>query len=407
MGIANGIAKKVSYKKQVTYGVAAAGGAGATSLPRTTSDLDLNKETYNSNALRSDMQKSDFRHGTRSVKGKVSDELKAGTHKDFFESFCRQTWQVAPTTGPLTTIVAASTTANMGTFTRTGGSYITDGFKIGQVGRWAGWATTGVNNNAKNMMIIALSATVMTVMTLDGSPIAAKVAGDSVTFTLKGKQTWIPQSGHTNDMYTIEHFYSDINENEVFDSCRISTMALNLPSTGMATIDVEFLGRDMSTNSQTGAYFTNPTVATASQALAAVNGIVVVNGVAVAVLTGLTISGNANASTGQVVGSNVSPDVFMGAVDVTGNLTAYFTDVTLRDLFKNETEASLICAFTADNTPAADFLGFTIPRFKAGGATKDDGQKGLVITMPYTALLGNGAVGTLASTIGIQDSTVP
>lgn len=407
MTIANGISKKVSYKRQSVYGTLAASGAGGTSLPRTTSDLDLTKETYASNALRADMQKSDFRHGARSVKGKISDELKAGTHEDFFETFCRQIWQVAPTTGALTTIVAASTTLNMGTFTRTGGSYVTDGFKIGQVGRWTGWATTGVANNAKNMMIIALTATVMTVLTLDGSAVAAKVAGDSVTFVLKGKQTWVPSTGHTNDMYTIEHFYSDLNESEVFDSCRVATMALNLPSTGLATIDVEFLGRDMTTTSAVGAYFTSPAVTAASPALAAVNGVVVVNGVAVAILTGLTISGNANASVGQVVGSNVSPDVFMGSVDVTGNLTAYFTDVTLRDIFKNETEASIICAFTADNTPAAEFLGFTLPRLKAGGATRDDGQKGLVITMPYTALLGNGAAGTVASTIAIQDSLAP
>jgi hypothetical protein len=411
MTIANGVFKLVRYKPQTTYGVPATAGAGAVALPRVSSNLDLQKETYGSNAIRQDMQKADFRHGMRSVGGTVSDELKAGVHVDFFKSIVRQAWQIAPTTGAIATIAAASTTGNMGTFTRSAGSFIADGFKLGQVLRGTGWVAPATANNGKNMMVIGLTPTIMTVMTLDGSAVVAKAAGDNVTLTVKGKQTWIPATGHVNDLYTVEHYYSDIDESEIFDSCRVGSVNLNLPSTGMATVETAFVGRDMTTQSQLGAYFTNPTVPAASQALAAVNGILVVNGVAVAVLTGLTLSINGNASTGQVVGSNVSPDVFMGSIDVTGNLTAYFTDVSLRDIFRNETEASLMCAFTADNTPGADFIGFTVPRLKAGGATKDDGQKGLVITMPYTALLGSGNSGgqngnAIASTIAIQDSTV-
>jgi hypothetical protein len=405
--IANGIFKQVRYKRQPAYGTIATA-AGAQSLPRVSSDLDLTKNSYKSAGIRTDMQRADFRHGTRSIKGKISDELKVGVHKDFFETFCRQTWQVPATTGALLDVTAASTSGALGTFTRAAGSFITDGFKLGDVGRWDGWELDGADNNGKNMMIVGLTDTVMTAMTLDGSPVADDAAGDGVTFTLKGKKTWVPLSGHTNDMYTIEHFYSDINESEAFDSCRLAAMNINLPSTGYATIDLEFLGRDMAT--QTGAYFTNPTAAVVGSALVAVNGVIVVDGEAVGIVTGLTISGNANASTGEVVGSNVSPDVFMGSVDVTGNITAYFMNTTLRDMFKNETEASVMCAFTADNTPSAEFMTFVMPRIKAGGATKDDGEKGLVITMPYTALLNiagsQAGAATLATTLAIQDSSV-
>jgi hypothetical protein len=404
MPIANGVAKQVRYKRQPTYGTPASV-AGAKQLSRVTSDLDLNKDSYRSNAIRTDMQRADMRHGSRSVKGKISDELKVGVHADFFETFCRQAWPAAATTGAKNDIVAAKTTLNMGTFTRAAGSFIADGFKLGDVGRWTGWTAAG--NNGKNMMVIGLTDTIMTVMTLDGSVISNKAAGDNVTFTLTGKKTFVPLANHTNDLYTIEHFYSDIGESEIFDSCRLSTLTLNLPSTGLATIDADFLGRDMGT--QAGSYFTNPTPVPVGSALAAVNGVIVVEGQAVGIITGMTISGNANASVGQVVGSNTSPDVFVGSVDVSGQLTAYFTDVTLRDIFKDETEASIMCAFTTDNEPDADFLGFVMPRVKAGGATKDDGEKGLVITMPYTALLnvyGGPTANTEATTLSIQDSTV-
>ena len=407
MPIANGIFKKVAYKKQATWGAPITGATGGQRVPRVTSDIDLSKNTYRSNNIRDDMQRADMRHGTRMVKGKIAGELTIGAHKDFYETFCRQLWQVASTTGALITVAAATTTQAMGTFTRSAGSFLTDGFKLGDVGRWAGWTTTGVNNNGKNVMIIGLTATVMTAITLDGSAIATKAAGDSVTFTLKGKKTWVPLAGHTNDSYTIEHFYSDINESEYFDSCRLASLNANLPATGMATVEFEFMGRDMGT--QTGAYFVSPTAVSTGSTLAAVNGVLIVAGVAVGIITGLSISGTANATTGECVGSNVTPDVFMGSVDVTGTITAYFSDVSLRNLFKDETEASVMCAFTADNGAGSEFLSFVLPRVKAGGATKDDGEKGLVITMPFTALLntaGGAAANSLATTLSIQDSSV-
>jgi hypothetical protein len=55
-----------------------------------------------------------------------------------------------------------------------------------------------------------------------------------------------------------------------------------------------------------------------------------------------------------------------------------------------------------------------MPRVKVGGAGKDDGEKGIVQTMPFTALFDTGAgadkgataTDSLATTLSIQDSTV-
>lgn len=406
MPIANGVFKQLRYKRQDVYGVAATTASGQ-SLPRVTSDINLTKETFRSNGIRTDQQRADMRHGGRTVAGTINDELKVGVHKDFFESFCRQNWQTGATTTQ-TTIAAAALAGNMGTLTRSAGSFLTDGFKVGDVVRCLGWATTATGNNNKNMLIVTLTATVMTVLVLmEGGTVSAKAAGDSVTIALKGKKTWVPLTGHTNHLYTFEHFYADLNESELFDSNRISTLNVNLPASGLATIDIGIMGRNMAT--KTGEYFVNPAVPVAGNALAAVNGALVIDGQAVATLTGLTIQGTANATTGQVVGSNVSPDIFMGSIDVTGNITAYFTDTKLRDMFLNETEASIVAAFTSDNTAAADFLSFVMPRIKAGAANRDDGDKGLTVTVPYTALLnvaGGAALAALATTISIQDSTI-
>jgi hypothetical protein len=404
MPIANGLEKKVRYKRQVSFGAPITGAVGGQAVRRVTSTVDLSKDTYRSNEIRDDKQRNDFRHGSRTIGGSISGELSVGTYADFLETFCRQAYQVGAATGAAITTVAITVAGNVATYTRTGGSFITDGFKLGDVGRWTGWATVAAPQNANNFMVTSLSALAMSGIFLNGTVPVAKAAGDPVQFTLQGKKTWVPLTGHTNDCYTIEHWYSDIGQSEVFDSCRLGTMKLSLPPTGMATAEFGFVGRDMLRG--VASYFTAPAAPTTGGALAAVNGILFVKGVQVAILTGLSIDGNANASTSQVVGSNTTPDVFMGAVDVSGQITAHFQDATLRDLFVDETEADIMMAFTADNTATAGFIAFVLPRIKAGGASKDDGEKGLTLTMPFTALLGAAVGGTsLATTISVQDSS--
>jgi hypothetical protein len=125
----------------------------------------------------------------------------------------------------------------------------------------------------------------------------------------------------------------------------------------------------------------------------------------------LNFSINGNLTSEAVVGSNSKPESFLGRVTVSGQFTAYFENATLRDLFINETESSLICAFSTNNTATADFLSFSFPRIKTGGATKDDGEKGLIQTIPFTALYNSAGGATTASThqttIQIQDSLIP
>jgi hypothetical protein len=407
MTIATGVAKKLVYKKQSALGTIAAA-SGAQYLRRVTSTVDLKKATYQSGEIRSDYQRADFRHGIRTVDGTITGELSPGSYADFIGSSVRQAWQTPATTGAITTVTAAVTTGASGTFTRSAGSYLTDGFKIGDVVRWTGWATTGVPNNTHNFLITSLTATVMTGTMLDGVAIGAKAAGDSVTGAVVGKKNWIPLSNHLREYYTIEHAYTDIVQSEVFTDCVIGQAMLKMPASGMNTCEFPILGLNMQTG--TTAYFTTPTAAVGTGVTAAANGALYIGGLAVGLVTSLDITLNGNYSTpGGVVGSNVEPDIFQGSIDVTGNATVLFQDGVFRDYFLNETEVSLIAVFTTANTPNADFFAVTMTRLKFGGASKDDGEKGLTLTMPYTALLnsaGGAAVANLATTISFQDSTL-
>lgn len=398
MAIATGIAKVVSFKKQSGLGTASSG-SGGTSLSRTTSTLDLSKATYTSNNINTSQQRSDFRHGVRSVSGNITSDLIVGHHQLLEASMLRNSWQTATTT---TALIDLAAVASGSKFTRGSGSFITDGFKIGDVVRQSGF-TGGAAALTGNFLVTSVSALEMAGIFLNGAVMVDDAAGESVTIATVGKKTYVPTASHVKDYYTFEHWYSDIAQSEVFTDCILSQMNVSLPPSGMATVDFSVMGINQTVG--TSQVLTTPSAAANGGNLAAINGAVIVNGTQVALLTGLDFSVNGNVTApGGVVGSNVEPDIFTGTVDVTGNMTVFFTDATMRDYFRNETEVSVIAAFTSSNDADADFKCYVFPRVKVGGASKNDGETGLVQTMPFTALENTTAGSSVLSTISIQDS---
>lgn len=414
MAIASGTFKKLAIKRQVSQGTRAPAGPAGSSryLRRVSSTLDLAKATYQSAEVNESQQVRDMRHGVRATSGTITGELSIGGYQTPLESVLRKLAVGAVTTGAIATIAAAGN-ARAGTFTRSAGSFLADGFKIGDVVRASGFTTTGATNNDRNYLVTALTATVMSVMSVHKSGIVAvKAAGDNVTIVAPGKKIWTPQSGQLRAYDTIEHWHSDILQSEVFEDCVFTGANIGLPPSGMATIEMPVMGIDMNTgegpfNVQ---YFTDPAASATGAIVAAVNGLLIVDGVAVGLLTGLTINiaGNhAYPDTNGVVGQDTHVDVVPGVLGVSGQATVLFQDAAMRDRFINETECSIAAVLTANSTPSADFVGFVMSRVKFGGATKDDVPTGITLTLPFTALEnvnGGAALPNLATTLSIQDS---
>lgn len=407
---ASGLFKQVAYKVEATYGTIAAQ-SGAQALRRITSTIDLAKDTYQSKEIKTSMQVSDFRHGVRRVKGKITGDLSAGTYADFIA------WALKRDFSAITAIASVSlTVAGTGptyTVTRGTGSYLTDGVKVGHVVRLS-VGTLNAANLSKNLLVTGVTGAALTVLPINGEALVAEgpVAGCTVTVT--GKTTFVPQSGHTDKSFDVEHWYSDLAQSEVFLGCKVESVDLSLPPMGLAQIELGVVGQDFAdTAAKRGAvaltsqYFTSPGAVTTSGALAAVNGVLRMNGVAVAVLTGLSLKIAPGLSGEAVVGSKVVPFQFPGTVVVTGQATAYFDSVTLRDAFVAETEIDLVGVFTEDNTAASHFMSVVLPRLKLGSADKGDGEGGLVQTINFTALealTGGTGISTEKTTVMIQDS---
>lgn len=401
MTIAVGVAKQLRYKAESTWNTAP-GASGAQLLRRVTSNLSLRKQTYQSAEILSTYQLSDMRHGVRSVEGSINGELSAGTWEDFIAAAVRKVFVATSDITSLTLTIATSG-ANY-TVTRSAGSWITDGIKLCDVVRiTAGSFTAGNLNN--NLFVLAETATVLTVKVLNGSSLTAEGPIGSATVAVPGKKAWAPASSHTDTSFSIEHWHSDVSLSELFTGCKIQSMTVRMPPTGIAGIDFAMLGADVITD--TSAYYSSPTAETTTGVLAAVNGVLSVQGSAIALLTGLEFTLAANMQAQPVVGSNVYADIAEGRILVTGQFSALLESGTLRDYFIDETEVGLSVVMSAANTAAADFVGFSFPRIKVGGADKDDGEKNLVQTFPFSALYngsGGASTTTHATTISVQDS---
>ena len=399
MATATGINKTVSYKKETTFGTLPSA-SGAQTIRRVSSSFNLTKETYQSEEIRTDYQLVDFRHGVRSVEGNISGELSAGTYADFLASALARDWTAAtPSTLDSTTIALVGGTY---TITRTTGSWLTDAVRVGSVIRLTGFATA---NNGANLLVIALTATVATVVALNNVQLTPETVASGGAFVVTGKTTYAPTTGHTDDSYTFEEWYADIGQSEVTVGNKVNTVGIALPATGLTTIDLGFMGQDLKQRG-TSQFFTTPSAQNSNGIFAAVNGALLVNGSPVALVTGVNFNINRNMASEAVVGSSVKPEIYEGRIIVDGDFSTLYQDGTFAGYFDTEAEISLVVALTANSLPNSEFMSFTLPRLKLSTDTKDDGEKGIVSQNSFQALKGNGTNGFEATTIMIQDSTL-
>lgn len=401
MTIARGIAKKVAYKKQTGFG-AKATGTGAKYIRRVTSTFNLNKETYESNEIRTDYQVADMRHGIRSVEGSINGELSAGSYADFMGSVLARDFTAVTAITGLSVTIAAS--GSLYTITRAAGDFLADGVKVGHVIRLSGAGLTAINAS-NNFLVVGLTATVATVSVVNGSTLTAEGPIASVTATVVGKQTYAPLAGHTDDSYTIEEWYSDVAQSEVFDSVKFGTLNVQLPTTGLVTVDLSAMGRDMTEG--TSQHFTTPTASGTTGIFSSVSGVIVVNGAPVGLITQGDFTVERGLEAANVIGQNTAADIFTGRIRVTGNFSTYFTDGTFRGYFLNEDTISVMFVVADSEDKDAAFVSFVLPKVKIGSAGKNDGEMGIVQDHSFTALLNDVTAGGLPeTTMLIQDSSL-
>lgn len=415
MALAEGVARSIIYKAYSTGAITAnsqptsssdPGTGSAKIIRRVASTLNLTKDTYQSNEIRSDRQIQDYRHGVKRVTGNISGELSPGTYFDFIEAACRGTKSSAVSLSQtdFTDIVSDSGASS---FTVSAGNPVTAGLRTGDIIRLGGLATTA---NNKQYLVTGFSGGNNRTILVYPAPTTDAVADSSFTLTsngASGKAIYVPSSSFVSRKFGIELNSSDVDVSQFFTECRVGGFNMQLPATGMGTIETTFMGRDMEVLSGGSApFYSSPTDATTTGCIAAVNGLLRLGGSTVGVVTGLNIQMNLSPSADPVVGQNYVPEIFLGRANVTGQITAFFQDSTIINYFANETEVSVLAYLTASSASSPDAISVYLPRIKVGGAdVATSGEGGQSITLPFQALKADGTtVGDNATTIRIVDT---
>ena len=409
MATALPVNSRLVFKRQTAKGTMATA-PSAQVLRRESATFALKKEAYDTESeINAHQQLTSVRHGVRSVDGKVNDFFSPGTFSDMISAVVRRDFATVPAIALGATTLAPGGTGPF-TLTRSAGSWLTDGVKIGMVVRVTAGALNAANLN-KNLVVTGVTALVITGSLPSGvAAMVAEAAVATCTVTMPGKVTHAPATGHTNVYYTVETWDPDVPSSERNLDVKIGQVGLSLPGSGNAKIDITAVGLDQ-TSSAT-AYFTSPTAETTTGVLVAASGLLLVGGVAVATVTDLSITIDGKETLGEgVVGSNIRPDIFRGIVKVSGSFTAYFDSRTLADNFVNEVTQSLLGVFTSDSTAAADFCSIYMPSLVTTSSDADDGiAKGKKRLYSFTAQYlasGGAALANQQTSIQIQDSAAP
>ena len=153
MAIESGIQVDLSRVKETTRGVTP--GSPTMLAQRATSrNINLTKDALESNEARSTRGQADVRHGFNRVLGTIGGELALADYDDLMEYCLGGSWAALGTGAKTLGVTAPST------FTRSGGSFLDDGFVPGHK-----IVTTGFTDSANNgnFRVVSVSAASMVV----------------------------------------------------------------------------------------------------------------------------------------------------------------------------------------------------------------------------------------------------
>lgn len=400
MANANGIDSVLVLSKQTAEGTKAAAGTGQV-YPRITATFDSEADKYSSAEIRSSQQQGDTRLGNFRTAGMINGEASCGTYALLIAALLRRDFTSGGNTAAAITI--ASTTGGL---TRSAGSWLTDGFDAGNVVRITGFTAPATANNTRNFFVTSVTATNLNGQFMDGTPMVAKTAGDSVAVVATGKRTFTPQSGHTWDWFTAEVQNPTVNLHRSFTDQMVGKMDLSIQPNGMTSMNFSMVGK-VENPTTASAYFTAPTAAPATGKFSGATALLSVNGIPSQICTGMTLSADAQAKTQPVIGSKYSTAAERGKVIGSGQFTVMLQDSTYLDYFKNETEVPLAYAMASSNSPTADVMALSAGRIKITSAKVDDGEKIKIVTCAFDLLEYKGVDPQFENTtLSVQDTTL-
>lgn len=399
--VANGISTQV--KRVVQSALGSPGSTGSQLLRRVSLTLNKQSQSYSSAEISSDQMGNADQQGPYSVAGQLNGEVSAGTYDKEWATLLRADFATAfaAITGASLTIAGAGPTF---TVTRGSGDFLSGGVKKGHVVRLS-VGTLNAANIAKNLVVVGVTATVLTVVPMNGVALVAEGPITGCTVSAPGKESHTPTTGHTNKYITYEKWNPDITQSRLFTDVKPGKGSVTIPATGIPTVQFDMVG--LGRTPGVAEVCTSPTAETTSDVLESVRGLMIVNGVVTA-LTNCQFAVDGATTTGDPeIGSPTLSDLQRGQVKGSGSFAAKFTDAVLQTLRDDQTPVTLIFGAAEDTTAAADFVVWSFPAAKIMTDDEDDGAKQIVRTYSWSAgkdRSGGAAAATHYTVCMVQDS---
>lgn len=186
--------------------------------------------------------------------------------------------------------------------------------------------------------------------------------------------------GTTQKFFTLERRFPDISEYQPFTGCMMNSFTFSARPNGMITGSFGVLGLGGMTEASSSAANAD-TAADGNEPFDGFSGSITEGGSA-ANITALDLTVTNNGALPYKIGSDTSPRVNSGTVQITGTATAFFESEALINKFLAETESAI--AVTFSGITGGD-LEFELPALKYTGSTITDADEGLLVELPFEA----------------------
>jgi hypothetical protein len=370
---------QLAFKKQADIDTPAsgAGAFGIEVLPST--GLAVAIAAIESAMIKRNRMKKRPRHGPRSATAAYETELSVGPADPIFEAVLGGTKTAAlnfSNTDWGNATIAAAADPTMKTITFASGTIIVDGVSAGTFVKLGGSFAAG--NKAKWIPVIEATATILTVpasyLPTSEGPIAAytvAVAPFIATPAQYLDSAWSVEEQMTNPDILISKYGTGL---------RFNSLNFSVDPKAYVKLGFGLQGRDLTqlNSTSTPAYpaMTSP-VFIESDSLILLDGGIYVNGKRRTDLTSFKLGISATASTTDVIGSNVSPDISLGQFGFTGDFTGVVGDGVDFASFSDEDDISVMFHCKEKNSEA--FVGIYLGYASFGGYATPMGGEGLLV----------------------------
>lgn len=396
MAVQSNARVQIGIKRETTVGTAAGTSGGDVLRILDSPGFDPDRNAIESQENRADGTTAMGRLGGKTLTGTFNGEITIGGAVDvILEAMMRGTWR--PNL-QITNTAMTSITTTTNTIVAAGGSWITQGVRVGDIARLSNHASGA--NNGLNLRVLTVTATTLTVAGIglganNSAPLIANAVADTA-FELTIQKKLVNPAAPVRYSHTVEQFGADMDLSSIFVGSRVTGFSISCRPNETAKFSVTFRGLNWSfLVTGTSPYFTAPGLTTGIS-LIADDSAIRFAGQDVGTFTGFDLDFTIGADTDSVIGSFVAPDVVDDKWKVTGTVTGLMQDYTYKTLWEAETEFEVSIAL--QEAPASATLGVLsifLPRVKiaktsnpAGGGTGSMIETHNLMIGPKTATTG-------------------